>query len=179
MLSWGEEAAPQPSQNGIQWENILHTATAQSRAVLPAPSQDVVPAQISPGFLPQPPELEVSALLAVQERFKHKEKAGKQGIAGAGIAVVPSSNWEMNEWEFQPQSPVESQTELCDFAHPNPQPGLSQRLQSSFPKQREPQKGGDFPLWESKLLLLGVFVIFLWQVIFIHELQEPDVGVRG
>lgn len=54
------------------------------------------------------------------------KKAGKQGIAGAGIAVVPSTSWEKNEWELQPQSPVQTQTEPCDFAHPNPQPGLSQ-----------------------------------------------------
>lgn len=106
-------------------------------------------------------------------------KAERQRIAGTGIAVVSSSDWEMNEWELQPQRPVQTQTEPCDFAHPNPQPGLSQWLQSSFPKQREPQKGGDFPPWESKLLFVGAFVMFFWQVIFIHRLQEPDVGRRG
>lgn len=105
-----------------------------------------------------------------------RKKAGKQGIAGAGIAVVPSTSWEKNEWELQPQSPVQTQTEPCDFAHPNPQPGLSQRLQSSFPNQREPQKRGDFPLWGSKPLRLRAFVMFFWQVLFI---QEPDVGLRG
>lgn len=97
-----------------------------------------------------------------------RKKAGKQGIAGVGV-VVPSSKWEMNEWQLQPQSPAQTQTEPWDFAHPNP------HHNDSNPHS---QSRGDFPLWESKLLFLGVFVIFFWQVIFIHRLQEPDVGLR-
>lgn len=82
---------------------------------------------------------------------------------------MPSSKWEMNEWELQPQSPGQTQTELWGFAHPNP------HHNDSNPHS---QSRGDFPLWESKLLFLSVFVIFFWQVIFIHRLQEPDVGLR-
>lgn len=93
--------------------------------MLPAhPARTFGPAQITPGFLNL--SWRSLPLLALQGRFNTRIKAGRQGIAGTGIAVVPSSDWEMNEWESQPQSPVQTQTEPCDFAHPNPQPGLSQ-----------------------------------------------------
>lgn len=93
-----------------------------------------------------------------------KIKGGKQGIAGAAMAVVPSSNWEINEWEFQ--SPDRARG-LCTSQSTT---GAVTMTPILIPNE------GDFPLWERSCC---AFVMFLWQVIFIHRLQEPDVGPRG
>lgn len=59
---------------------------------------------------------------------------------------------------------------------------MTSDLQLSFPNQREPQKQGDFPLWERKLLFLPrICNIFLAGYIYPQAawLQEPDAGLNG